>query len=32
VSGAARIHAFDWLRGVAVVVMIQTHSLVLLKP
>lgn len=31
-SGAARIHAFDWLRGVAVVVMIQTHSLVLLKP
>lgn len=26
-----RIHAFDWLRGVAVVVMIQTHSLVLLQ-
>jgi uncharacterized membrane protein len=34
VTGAApgRIHAFDWLRGVAVVVMIQTHSLVLLQP
>lgn len=29
---SARIHAFDWLRGVAVLVMIQTHSLVLLKP
>lgn len=27
---AARIHAFDWLRGVAVVVMLQTHALVLL--
>ncbi|MCA2977585.1 MAG: DUF1624 domain-containing protein [Myxococcaceae bacterium] len=27
-----RIHAFDWLRGLAVVVMIQTHSLVLLDP
>lgn len=27
----ARIHAFDWLRGVAVVVMIQTHTQVLLK-
>lgn len=27
----ARIHAFDWLRGVAVVVMIQTHCQVLLK-
>ncbi|MBL8917885.1 MAG: DUF1624 domain-containing protein [Myxococcaceae bacterium] len=26
-----RIHAFDWLRGVAVVVMIQTHALVLLQ-
>ncbi|MCU0696712.1 MAG: DUF1624 domain-containing protein [Myxococcaceae bacterium] len=31
-SASGRIHAFDWLRGVAVVVMIQTHSLVLLKP
>jgi len=27
-----RIHAFDWLRGLAVLVMIQTHSLVLLRP
>ncbi len=27
---SARIHAFDWLRGVAVLVMIQTHALVLL--
>jgi uncharacterized membrane protein len=26
----ARIHAFDWLRGVAVLVMLQTHALVLL--
>lgn len=31
-SAVGRIHAFDWLRGVAVVVMIQTHSLVLLQP
>jgi len=31
VSGA-RIRAFDWLRGIAVLVMIQTHSLVLLWP
>jgi len=31
VSAPGRIHAFDWLRGVAVVVMIQTHSLVLLQ-
>ncbi|MBL8935823.1 MAG: DUF1624 domain-containing protein [Archangium sp.] len=30
-SAPGRIHAFDWLRGVAVVVMIQTHSLVLLQ-
>lgn len=29
---AARVHAFDWLRGVAVVVMLQTHSVPLLKP
>ncbi len=27
----ARIHAFDWLRGLAVVVMLQTHALVLLN-
>jgi hypothetical protein len=27
-----RIHAFDWLRGVAVLVMIQTHTQVLLRP
>jgi uncharacterized membrane protein len=27
-----RVRAFDWLRGIAVVVMIQTHALVLLKP
>lgn len=30
-ASPGRIHAFDWLRGVAVVVMIQTHSLVLLQ-
>lgn len=30
-ASSGRIHAFDWLRGVAVVVMIQTHSLVLLQ-
>jgi uncharacterized membrane protein len=29
---SGRIVAFDWLRGVAVVVMIQTHALVLLRP
>lgn len=28
----ARVHAFDWLRGLAVLVMIQTHALVLLSP
>lgn len=27
-----RVRAFDWLRGLAVLVMIQTHSLALLKP
>jgi len=27
-----RIRAFDWLRGLAVMVMIQTHALVLLRP
>lgn len=27
-----RIRAFDWLRGLAVLVMIQTHSLALLRP
>lgn len=31
-SPPARIHAFDWLRGLAVLVMIQTHALVLLLP
>lgn len=30
-SAPGRIHAFDWLRGVAVVVMIQTHAVVLLQ-
>ena len=28
----SRILAFDWLRGIAVVVMIQTHALTLLRP
>jgi uncharacterized membrane protein len=28
----ARIRAFDWLRGLAVLVMIQTHALALLRP
>ena len=28
----ARIYAFDWLRGIAVLVMLETHSLVLLLP
>ncbi len=28
----SRIQAFDWLRGIAVVVMIQTHALSLLRP
>ena len=32
VMATTRIHAFDWLRGLAVLVMIQTHSLVLLLP
>jgi uncharacterized membrane protein len=27
-----RVRAFDWLRGIAVLVMIQTHALVLLRP
>ena len=32
-SGAAtRVLAIDWLRGLAVIFMIQTHSLVLLRP
>ncbi len=31
-AASARIHAFDWLRGAAVLVMIQTHALVLLDP
>lgn len=29
---AGRIEAFDWLRGLAVVVMVQTHAVVLLQP
>jgi uncharacterized membrane protein len=29
---STRILAFDWLRGIAVVVMIQTHALSLLRP
>jgi uncharacterized membrane protein len=28
----ARVRAFDWLRGIAVLVMIQTHALSLLRP
>jgi uncharacterized membrane protein len=28
----ARVKAFDWLRGIAVLVMIQTHALALLRP
>lgn len=31
-ANAARIRAFDWLRGLAVLVMIQTHALALLRP
>jgi uncharacterized membrane protein len=30
-TSPGRIYAFDWLRGLAVVVMIQTHALVLLQ-
>lgn len=30
--GPARVFAFDWLRGLAVLVMIQTHALALLTP
>ena len=29
---AFRIQAFDWLRGLAVVFMVQTHAVVLLQP
>lgn len=29
---SGRVRAFDWLRGIAVLVMIQTHSLALLLP
>jgi uncharacterized membrane protein len=32
VERSSRILAFDWLRGIAVVVMIQTHALSLLRP
>jgi uncharacterized membrane protein len=28
----SRVRAFDWLRGIAVLVMIQTHALALLRP
>src|SRR3954451_17031552 len=31
-SPGQRIRAFDWLRGLAVLVMIQTHALSLLRP
>jgi uncharacterized membrane protein len=31
-TSATRVRAFDWLRGLAVLVMIQTHALVLLRP
>src|SRR5215470_15368060 len=30
-SAQARVRAFDWLRGLAVLVMVETHSLVLLR-
>jgi uncharacterized membrane protein len=30
-AGSARIRAFDWLKGVAVLVMVQTHALALLR-
>jgi uncharacterized membrane protein len=32
VAQNSRIQAFDWLRGIAVLVMIQTHALSLLRP
>lgn len=28
----ARVRAFDWLRGLAVLVMVETHAMVLLRP
>jgi uncharacterized membrane protein len=31
-ASAGRVKAFDWLRGVAVLVMVETHSLVFLRP
>jgi uncharacterized membrane protein len=31
-ASAGRIKAFDWLRGVAVLVMVETHALVFLRP
>src|SRR5690242_14736613 len=31
-AAAARVRAIDWLRGLAVIFMIQTHSFALLKP
>ena len=30
-AAAARVRAFDWLRGLAVLVMVETHSMVLLR-
>jgi len=30
-SAQARVRAFDWLRGLAVLVMVETHSMVLLR-
>jgi len=32
IENAARIRAFDWLRGLAVLFMIQCHALVMLEP
>ncbi|HEY3449357.1 MAG TPA: heparan-alpha-glucosaminide N-acetyltransferase domain-containing protein [Myxococcales bacterium] len=31
-AAAGRIRAFDWLKGLAVVVMVQTHTIALLRP
>jgi uncharacterized membrane protein len=31
-DAAARVRAFDWLRGLAVLVMVECHALVLLRP
>jgi uncharacterized membrane protein len=32
VAESTRVKAFDWLRGLAVIFMVETHSLVLLRP